>query len=396
MKILHINGTVKGGVFNGIKNIHVKLNEKNIKSFLLLPKKIDLINVIGLEGYFYNLIQFFKRKFTRLISKLFLNSYQSMSLGLFKSNKIQDLIKKINPDIVHIHWIGNEFMSVDQINDINQKIFITLHDMWMALPYQHYSLKKPKIDNFLVKKLKEFLIKKKKQLDNKNISFLVTSDWMKKKIIEKKFYPNSKVIKIPYGLDFSEWKIYDKRKCKEELGFDTNKKTLLFTAFGINNKRKGLNILLRALEYSDFNYQLVIASDNKPTNFHYKNIIFYKDTNSEMDRIKLYNACDILLAPSIQEAFGLVALEALSCNIPCVGFKNTGFTETIIHKTNGYLADYLDPIDFGKGINWINNELDNNPLKFNNIRTDIKNRFCINKIVNQYIHLYSNDYKKET
>ena len=67
MKILHINGTVKAEEFNGIKNSYVKLNEKNIKSFLLLSKKIDLINFIALEGYFFNFIQYFKIKFTRLI-----------------------------------------------------------------------------------------------------------------------------------------------------------------------------------------------------------------------------------------------------------------------------------------------------------------------------------------
>ena len=57
---------------------------------------------------------------------------------------------------------------------------------------------------------------------------------------------------------------------------------------------------------------------------------------------KLYSAADLLLMPSTLEAFGQTAIEAGSCNIPTVGFMNTGVQESIIHKKTGYIAKFSD------------------------------------------------------
>ena len=42
--------------------------------------------------------------------------------------------------------------------------------------------------------------------------------------------------------------------------------------------------------------------------------------------------------PSTLEAFGQTAMEAGICNIPTVGFKDTGLDNAIIHKKTGYLC----------------------------------------------------------
>ena len=39
MKILHINGTSSGGAYNVVYNLHKNLLNKNLDSFVLLPKK---------------------------------------------------------------------------------------------------------------------------------------------------------------------------------------------------------------------------------------------------------------------------------------------------------------------------------------------------------------------
>ena len=42
--------------------------------------------------------------------------------------------------------------------------------------------------------------------------------------------------------------------------------------------------------------------------------------------------------PSRIEAFGQVALEAGSCSLPTISFRNTGVEDIVDHKKNGYLA----------------------------------------------------------
>ena len=82
-------------------------------------------------------------------------------------------------------------------------------------------------------------------------------------------------------------------------------------SIGGNNIRKGLNLLIDSLEFVKNDFQLVIVGDQYPTNIpkqlNYKFIDSPKDVYT---RRSLYNAADLLAAPSILEAFGLVALEA--------------------------------------------------------------------------------------
>ena len=66
----------------------------------------------------------------------------------------------------------------------------------------------------------------------------------------------------------------------------------------------------------------------------------------------IYNSADLLVAPSIQEAFGLVCLEAMTCNTPSVIFDDNGLEDLIDHKINGYIVK-KNIHDLGRGINWI-------------------------------------------
>ena len=118
-----------------------KLNNE-IESFLFLPEKIDQKNIIYPGSKFYNFIKMFKNKISKIIKKFFLDAYQTSTLGWFYSYEINKVVKKIEPDIIHIHWIGNELMSIKQILGFKKKVVFTLHDMWMILPHQHYSLQK--------------------------------------------------------------------------------------------------------------------------------------------------------------------------------------------------------------------------------------------------------------
>lgn len=50
---------------------------------------------------------------------------------------------------------------------------------------------------------------------------------------------------------------------------------------------------------------------------------------------------DIFALPSIDEAFGISILEAISKNVPVVAMNHSGISDIITHEVNGYLADNL-------------------------------------------------------
>jgi len=53
---------------------------------------------------------------------------------------------------------------------------------------------------------------------------------------------------------------------------------------------------------------------------------------------RLYQSMDAVLVPTRYEAFGYVALEAMACGLPIVGFNSTGTAELALHGESALLA----------------------------------------------------------
>jgi len=105
-------------------------------------------------------------------------------------------------------------------------------------------------------------------------------------------------------------------------------------------KRKGLIYLLKTLNKivkDNLNIRLTIVGDGpeKLESEKYvkeNNLSKYVRFVGEIlgkERINYYQEADIFCAPYIDEAFGITVLEALSCGIPVVGFKNESFLEIL-------------------------------------------------------------------
>jgi phosphatidylinositol alpha 1,6-mannosyltransferase len=57
-------------------------------------------------------------------------------------------------------------------------------------------------------------------------------------------------------------------------------------------------------------------------------------------------SADLLLNPSITEAFGNVTLEAMACGLPVIAAEATGTTSLVRHAVTGTLVDGADPDEF--------------------------------------------------
>ncbi len=396
MRILHINGTSYGGAANFVFDLHEEFLKKNVSSFVYSPKKRNINNALYPKSIFFKLHNLIKIILNKIINKLFIKSNSTITLSLFNSFEISKIIKETKPDLVNIHWLGNEFMSLKEVQSIKVPIVWTLHDMWVFQPFLHYTSEIHKINSKPF--FSNYLLQRKKKLRKKNINFVSTSNWMLKKIEDSNLFYKHQLKKISCGINFEIWKPEDKQNCKKLFNLDNNKKIILYMSIGGNNIRKGLHLLMDSLKFVKNDFQLVIVGDQYPTNIpkqlNYKFIDSPKDVYT---RRSLYNAADLLAAPSILEAFGLVALEASACNLPSVIFNKTGLTEVIKHKENGYVSEFSNIKDYARGIDWIFDELSENPKRFENIKNQVKNKFDIKYISNMYLDIYKsliNDKKK--
>ncbi|MDA7755687.1 glycosyltransferase [Candidatus Pelagibacter sp.] len=386
MKVLHINATNEGGTFNLMFDIHKALIKKKIKTKIYLPQKKKASNFYFQENvlfYFHFYIINFLKK---IIKKFFLKPapYSTVTLSLFDSFGLKKMIKKIKPDIIHLHWLGNEFVSVRDIIDLKVPIVWTMHDLWIVNPYYHY--KKPQNINFFSKILTNYLFNKIRIIIKKNIKIVPTSAWSKRSLEQKFKLDSNKCTYIPCGIDFKKFYPMSKLQCKKTLGLQ-KKPVILFIAFGVNNPRKGFEYLKKSLKFIKYDYQLLIAGDIKPLNFkgEYK---FVKLPKTFKMRRLVFNSADLLIVPSTHEAFGLVSIEAAACNTPSVVFNGTGLEDPIKHKINGYVAKYKDSNDLGKGINWILKSIKEEPKKFEDCRKKAMKKYDINHLADKYILTY--------
>lgn len=406
MKILHINyHQNQGGASVASNRLVEALNENNVDSKLLVnEKKIDNEYVIPQFKNIYGLYLHKIKKILSIYIKKILgaNDVYKDSISLFSSN----LYQKINNskfDIINLHWICNEMISLKEIKKINKPIVWTLVDMWPFTGSTHYTendfykFANKKFNEKKIFNIQNWMLNRKVKYLNKDIIIICISKWLEKLAKQSHIFKNNKIYTIPCTINVNDWKSVDKNSAKKKLNFDSNKKHFLFSAYnGINDNRKGFDLLLKALskiELDKNKFTIVVLGNsdglnerNKIYNYDFK--IFDKNFSNDKKLLKkIYSACDILIMPSRMEAFGQVALEAGSCSLPCVSFKNTGVEDIIKHNDDGYLADYLNIEDLTRGINLLNEESTNNKMS-KNIRNKIVQEFSYENISKKYKNIY--------
>lgn len=408
MKILHIGySDTLGGASIAMMRLHNSLLNSNVNSKVLVGQKLSKDeNVIGPEKKSEKYINEFKIRLARQKKYIYKHDGKfSHSLNIF-SSQILKKINKIKPDIVNLHWVNNELISIKQISKIEVPIIWTFNDMWPMCGGEHYSEnnryklgynKTIKTNEEEGIDLNRYLWNLKKKYWGNNIKLIVCiSNWLKKKTEESKLFNNYKTEYVPCALDINKWVPINKDLARKELGLPSDKKILLFMSTnGTKDLRKGFvyieNYLNNSIQNKD-NFLLLNVGKNKFDKFNNHNIININETfNGSFDKLKLfYSASDILLAPSVLEAFGQVVIEAASCGTPSVGFDNTGLSDTIKHRKTGYLAKYLSQKDFDFGVNWLLHELNkNNQIFYNECIQFVKNNFASNIVSKKYIGIYN-------
>lgn len=97
---------------------------------------------------------------------------------------------------------------------------------------------------------------------------------------------------------------------------------------------------------------------------------------------------DIFLMPSQTESFGLAALEAMACGLPCISSNAGGLPELNIHGETGYLAPVGDVEQMSSQVLQI---LSNPSLKealSQQARKRALENFHADSIIPQYTQLY--------
>ena len=411
MKILHINSSnVNGGAAKAAIQLHKSLLEEKTQSFFLSQENHSFIdNSITKGSSLNNIINIAKNSIARKISNSYKsNKKETLSISIFKS-KIIDQINNFDCDIINLHWICNEFISIKQLKEINKPIVWSLYDMWPFSGAEHYS----DCERFKDGYKKDNRNKDESGFDinrwtwNKKINnfdfpmhLIAPSDWLQKCSQDSVIFNKQKTFKIGHPIDTNFWTPNDKLLSKKFFNLDQEKKILLFFSAGsTQNYRKGYDFLPKIIDKLNQikdKYNLIIVGQKEDKSlFNNNNIKYINFLNDDESRKILYSAADLIIAPSRSEAFGLVVAEAGSCEVPSIGFESTGVAETILHKQSGYLSKKNDLDDFTQGIKWFFENEEKFTELGKNSRNHIIKKFSSNTIAKEYIKIYQNIINKK-
>lgn len=97
---------------------------------------------------------------------------------------------------------------------------------------------------------------------------------------------------------------------------------------------------------------------------------------------------DLMLMPSELESFGLAALEAMACEVPCVATRVGGVPELIEHGYSGFLEDVGEVEKMAADALQVLSESKRLKEMGQAARFEAQSRFCATKIISKYEEFY--------
>lgn len=296
--------------------------------------------------------------FMRIFNRLITWNHGNRNLHIWYSRfYIFHFIKKHHIDIVHLHNPHDNFLGIQDISDISQKVPMvwTLHDFWAMTGHCTYPhgcdnrwlngcQKCPCLSNYpaIRKDIAEKLFRHKTQIFNHaNIFYTVPSKWMQQQFYQSHL-SNQTCICIYNSININQWKTLDKTSLRKKYNVNYPKKIIAFIAADPKKKLKGMDYLLDALTLiqNPENYLLIIAGRENTSvnilNSRFQILHFgYLDTIEKLN--EFYSLADVLINPSVYETFGLTNIEAMASGTPVIAFPICTMPE-ILDNSCGWLA----------------------------------------------------------
>lgn len=419
MKVLNINSSdILGGAAKAAYRLHKGLQLVGADSQMLVQSKSsDDFTVLGGKTKLEKGLGKVKPTLETLPHNLYRKREKTIFSTQWLPSNIHTQINQLNPDVVNLHWICGSFVSIQTIAKINKPIIWTLHDMWAFTGGCHYGgncegyLKNcgncPQLHSNQSWDLSRWIWQRKsKAWHSLNLMIVTPSRWLADCAKKSSLFEGYRVEVIANGLDVSLYKPIDKKFARNLLNLPQHKKLILFGAMSAtSDKRKGFQFLIPALEKLALqkkakDFELVVFGASQPAQDHnlpFK-INYLGRLNDDITLALTYNSADVMIVPSIQEAFGQTASESLACGTPVVSFDSTGLKDIVDHHVNGYRAKCFSPEDLAQGIIWVLENDERWQTLSKNARKTVEEKFTLQLQVQKYLQVYReaiNQYEKQ-
>lgn len=222
------------------------------------------------------------------------------------------------------------------------------------------------------------------------LHFVADSHWIAKCASESGLLNGLPISVIHYGVDLDVFKPIDKKLARSVLGIGPNVPVIGFAAASVDNARKGIAHLDQAMRKMASRPIVVTWGSGYPQILNSFQHLHLGEVSDERLIALAYNAIDLFVMPSLEEAFGQTALESIACQTPVVAFAAGGITDTVRHEQTGLVVDVGD----SSGLAAAMERLINDPQLRERLgfagRVVAEKEFSYDLNATKYIQLYQN------
>ena len=343
MRVVHVNSDAgrTGGASIAVCRLHKMFSDMGVDSIIVCRHQpMEPGSVLVHRGIVWSFLLFCWRVFMKIYAG---TCYPTglISTGLARR------INKYKPDLVILHWLQNDTMSVEEIMRLKAPVLWFHHDLWPVLGLMSYPYFAVPRRSLFVDRMSRWNKRRVMRRMGVNMTPICASDWCASEIVKYGHYlRNPRIVPLPVDSCFT----HGPRRRHEKF-------RILSGAFGgFQMGIKGGDRLLEALkmisddEWCDMEVVVFGAGDGEKK-FDGITIRFIGRLTGDK-LAQEYRDADVFAFPSRQETFGQTKFEALSCGTPVVVFDESACSAGVIHLVNGWVASADDIAGFAAGLNY--------------------------------------------
>ncbi|WP_302476762.1 glycosyltransferase [Ruegeria arenilitoris] len=354
-RVNHISfSSSEGGAAIAAHRLHMALNASGVNSIMTVARGQEGPGITTFKPT-KGLGRMIQREMARSIRRRHEADFSGLiSLGQVRSGLAQYLNKQPS-QILNLHWVNSDLMSIREIGNLSHPVVWTMHDMWPFCGVEHYSEGDDWKNGYATEqdsrasRLNRRVWKTKQRFWTRPFHLVAPSRWLADCARQSALTQEWPVSVIPNAIDTDVWRPTDRDAARDRLGLPRDSAVIGFGAMGgDSDPRKGFRHLKEALsilkqERSDIRV-LIFGADAHEVDLPFP--AHFTGQHSVPEELRSVYACaDVFALPSRQDNLPNTGVEALSCGIPIVGFKIGGLPDLVPNPGCGRLAEPFDARD---------------------------------------------------
>lgn len=405
MKVIQLNHSdINGGAARAAYRIHHALRQQGIDSRMCVANaQAGDWTVTGPQSKWAKALSKLRPLLGALCSKPLSSGNSAFnSLAILPSNRSKSF-NASDSDVIHLHWVNDEMMSIADIGRLNKPIVWTLHDMWAFSGAEHYPAhqrwregytKENRPDSERGLDVNRWVWQRKRKHWRRPFHIVTPSHWLADCVRKSQLMGDWPLTVIPNAIDTETWCPVDKTLARQLLHLPEDVPLLLFGAIGgVSDSRKGFDLLQASLLHLQGllpDLELLVLGQlapEKPQEFGFP-MHYTGHLHDDVSLRLFYSAADAIVVPSRQDNLPNAGVESLACGTPVIAFDTCGLPDIVRHKHSGYLARAFDIEDLALGIQWVMQDEKRLDELSQNARADAIARFSNAIVADQYSRLY--------